>query len=78
MFGLPDALGALQAGLLGLLPGKPMSLDNFRSLELDSVCIDDGLGRLGIQPTSLRAIAPGYLGEGRNPPLVSTPAGSPS
>ena len=32
MVGLPDALGWLQAALLGLLPGKPMSLDNFRQL----------------------------------------------
>ena len=74
--GLPDALGWLQAALLGLLPGKPMSLDNFRSLALDSVCSDDGLGRLGIAATSLRTIAPGYLGHGHGLPLESTPAGS--
>jgi len=73
--GLPDALGWLQAAVLGLLPGKPMSLDNFRSLALDSVCSDDGLGRLGIHATSLREIAPGYLGNGHGHPLESTPAG---
>jgi NADH dehydrogenase len=76
--GLPDPLGWLQAAALGLLPGKPMSLDNFRSLELDSVCTHDGLGQLGIQPTSLRSVAHAYLGDGRNPPLTSTPAGSPA
>jgi NADH dehydrogenase len=59
---LPDAVGVLQAALLGLLPGKPLSLDNFRSLKLDSVCEHSGLSRLGIVPTSLRTIAPGYLG----------------
>jgi len=74
VLGLPDALGWLQAGALGLLPGKPMSLDNFRSLALDSVCRDDGLGRLGIRPTSMRAIAPRYLGDGRDAALVSTTA----
>ncbi|HXQ31512.1 MAG TPA: complex I NDUFA9 subunit family protein [Steroidobacteraceae bacterium] len=60
--GLPDALGWLQALVLDFVPGKPMSLDNFRSLELDSVCSEDGLARLGIVPTSLRAVVPGYLG----------------
>jgi uncharacterized protein YbjT (DUF2867 family) len=72
---LPDALGWLQAAALGLLPGKPLSLDNFRSLALDSVCSDDGLGRLGVAPTPLRAVAPRYLGDGRGAPLESTPAG---
>lgn len=62
VFGLPDALGRLQALLLGYFPGKPLSLDNFNSMGLDSVCRDDGLGRLGITPTALRGIAPTYLG----------------
>jgi NADH dehydrogenase len=73
--GLPDAIGWLQAAILGLLPGKPMSLDNFRSLALDSVCSDDGLGRLGVVATSLRTIAPDYLGHGHGQPLDSIPAG---
>jgi NADH dehydrogenase len=60
---LPRALGRLQA-LIGdyLLPGKPFSLDNFRSLEVASVCAEDGLALLGIKPHSLPAIAPTYLG----------------
>ncbi|HXQ63600.1 MAG TPA: complex I NDUFA9 subunit family protein [Steroidobacteraceae bacterium] len=62
VIGLPDALGWLQALVLDFVPGKPLSLDNFRSLELDSVCSDNGLARLGIAPTSLRAVVPGYLG----------------
>ena len=62
VFALPDALGWLQAALLGLLPGTPMSLDNYRSLGVDSVGTDNGLARLGIVPTSLRAVVPGYLG----------------
>jgi uncharacterized protein YbjT (DUF2867 family) len=61
--GLPDALGWLQAAVLDFVPGKPMSLDNFRSLELDSVCSNDGLARLGMDATSLRGVVPGYLGE---------------
>jgi uncharacterized protein YbjT (DUF2867 family) len=63
--GLPDPIGWLQALVMGFLPGKPLSLDNFRSLELDSVCTESGLARLRIAPSSLRAIVPGYLGSTR-------------
>ena len=65
VIGLPAPAGWLQAWLMGFVPGKPLSLDNFRSLKLDSVCSEDGLARLGILPVSLRSIVPGYLGEGR-------------
>lgn len=59
---LPDALGRLQAALLGMLPGKPFSLDNFRSLTVDSVCTQNGLGRFGITPRHLMGVLPFYLG----------------
>jgi len=58
----PDALGRLQAALLGLLPGKPLSLDNFRSLSVDSLCTRNGLQRLGIRPRPMMAVLPFYLG----------------
>ena len=58
----PDALGRLQAALLGLLPGKPLSLDNFRSLSVDSHCTRNGLERLGIRPRPMMAVLPFYLG----------------
>ena len=63
VFGLPDALGALQASLLEWLPGKPLSLDNFRSLGVPSTSDRDGLAELGIERTPLAAIAPTYLGD---------------
>ena len=59
---LPDALGRLQAAILGLLPGKPLSLDNFRSLTVDSVCAENGCARLGISPRHMMAVLPYYLG----------------
>jgi uncharacterized protein YbjT (DUF2867 family) len=62
ILGLPNALGWLQAALLGLMPGKPFSLDNFRSLSVDSVCKQDGLARLGITPHHMMAVLPFYLG----------------
>lgn len=59
---LPDALGFLQAALLGLIPGKPFSLDNFRSLGIDSLCTQDGLAQLGITPRHMMGVLPFYLG----------------
>jgi NADH dehydrogenase len=58
---LPDALARLQGVVMGLLPGKPFSLDNFRSLTLDSVCREDGCAALGIAPRTMLAEIPRYL-----------------
>jgi NADH dehydrogenase len=60
---LPEPLGRMQAWVGEyLLPGKPISLDNFASLGVASLCSDDGLRRLGIEARALTAIAPTYLG----------------
>jgi NADH dehydrogenase len=59
---VPDFLALLQALVMGLLPGKPFSLDNFRSLRVDSVCREDGCAALGIRPRGMSAIVPTYLG----------------
>ena len=57
---LPNVLARLQAGILGTLPKPPMSPDNLRSLQVDSVT--DGLHDFpGWQPQSLEAVAPTYL-----------------
>lgn len=72
---LPRWAAWLQAALMEWLPGKPFSLDNYRSLQLDSVCRDgdDGLAFFGIMPTPLEAVAPGYLA----PPAAARRAVSP-
>ena len=62
---LPMALGKLQALAMELLPGAPlMSRDNLDSTLLPNVASGQlpGLEALGITPTALGAIAPGYLG----------------
>ncbi|MDH3282771.1 MAG: complex I NDUFA9 subunit family protein, partial [Gammaproteobacteria bacterium] len=59
--GLPDGLSYLQAAALEFAPGKPFSLDNYRSLQVDSVCEKGFPEVFGITPTSLEEIAPGYL-----------------
>lgn len=51
---LSDRLGRLQAEIGEHLPGKPISRDNLRSLQLDSVTDDNGLPKLGIAPTDVR------------------------
>lgn len=62
---LGASLSALQANILEFVPGKPFSRDNLRSMKEDSVCQqNDGLVELGIEPTPMRAIVPGYLGGG--------------
>jgi hypothetical protein len=58
---LPDAIARLQGVVMGLLPGKPFSLDNFRSLTLDSVCRENGCAALGIRPRPMLAELPDYL-----------------
>jgi len=59
--GLGTGLSRLQARLLGFLPGKPFSMDNYYSLQKDSICTDNALPTLGITPTPIAAVVPGYL-----------------
>ncbi len=62
---LPDALGRVQALVGDVLPGKPISSDNYQSLKLDSVGTRDGLAELGIEPTPIAAIVPTVLAGNR-------------
>ncbi|MDE2277248.1 MAG: complex I NDUFA9 subunit family protein [Burkholderiales bacterium] len=62
---LPLALGRVQALLMELAPGEPlMSRDNLDSMRVPNVATGTlpGLAALGITPTALEAVAPGYLG----------------
>ncbi len=59
---LGDGLSHLQARVLEYAPGKPFSLDNYYSLQKDSVCTGADLQGLGITPTALEAVVPLYLG----------------
>ncbi len=65
VIGLPDGLSRWQARILSLVPGKPFTMDNYLSLKTPSVCADNGLCALGIEPADLEAIVPGWL-EGRS------------
>lgn len=59
---LGNSLSVLQAQVLQLLPGKLFTMDNYRSLQVDSVCDGDDLAVLGVQASGLEAIVPTYLG----------------
>jgi NADH dehydrogenase len=62
---IPDALGRLQARLMGLMPGEPlMSPDNLDSMSVPNVATGrlPGLADLGIAAADLKAVVPGYLG----------------
>ena len=60
--GLRGPLGRLQAWVGEyLLPGKPFSRDNYRSLTVASVCRENGFAAFGIDPKHLHAIAGSYL-----------------
>ncbi|MET4730853.1 uncharacterized protein YbjT (DUF2867 family) [Lysobacter enzymogenes] len=58
---LPDALGKLQAEIGEHLPGKPISRDNWRSLQTDSTSVENGLLKLGIEPTPVLSRLPEIL-----------------
>ncbi|MBX3594927.1 complex I NDUFA9 subunit family protein [Sphingomonas sp.] len=60
VFDLPDPAGAALA-TLGFLPGAPITWDQWLLLQQDNVAQGDGLAALGIQPTPLGAVAPGWL-----------------
>jgi uncharacterized protein YbjT (DUF2867 family) len=60
---IPDFLARLQGVVMELIPGKPFTLDNFRSLTVDSVCKHDGCGALGLQPAHMSSVIPGYLAD---------------
>jgi NADH dehydrogenase len=57
VIGLPDSLGRLQALTLESLPGRLMSRDNFDSMSIDNVASGPMAPELGVQPTSLAAVA---------------------
>lgn len=60
---MPALLARVQAWIADyLIPGKPFSLDNLRSLSVASVCSENGFAALGIEPTPLHAIVPSYVG----------------
>lgn len=61
VIGLPDSLAAIQARVFERVPGKPFSVDNYKSLGVDSISEQNGLRELGIEPRSMESIVPRLL-----------------
>jgi NADH dehydrogenase len=57
--GLPDRLSYFQAWMLEHLPGKLMTRDNYRSMQVPNTC--DAPFPFNLQPQALEAVAPAYL-----------------
>ncbi|MEP2990876.1 MAG: complex I NDUFA9 subunit family protein [Parasphingorhabdus sp.] len=53
----------LAAKILAMLPGSPISTDQYKMLAVDNIVANktEGLDDLGVSPTSLAAVAPGWL-----------------
>ena len=64
---VPFAIMEWNAAVLGLAPEPPLTRDQVRLLRTDNVAEHDlpGLADLGITPTAVAAILPGYLGRYR-------------
>ena len=64
---VPFFVGEIQAAFLGLMPKPLLTRDQLLSLRADNVVTDGALtlADLGVQPTSLEAIVPTYLGRHR-------------
>lgn len=59
---LGDRAAQWQARVFEHLPGKPFTMDNFRSLQIDSVCTENnGLQQLDIAPVDIEVEVPAYL-----------------
>ena len=63
VLGLGNGLSSLQATLLGLLPTKPFSRDNYNSLQVDSICDEEFPAIFNTIPKSVEAIMPKYLAQ---------------
>jgi len=65
VIGCSDRVSRLQASIMGRLPGKPYSMDNYLSSTVDNISDHDGLAELGIEAVPLETVAPTYLAGGR-------------
>ncbi len=66
---LPAAIAKFEAAFLQLLPKPLMTVDQVKLLQRDNVVAEDAnsLADLGIQPTPMAAILPGYMFRYRRP-----------
>ncbi len=61
IFNADDTLTQVMVFAMECLPGKLMSMDNVRSMKIDSVCGSGCVFPFGIAPQALEAVAPAWL-----------------
>lgn len=61
VLGLPAGLSYLQAWFLEHAPGRLMTRDNYRSMQVPNVCPAGCAFPFGLEPQPLEAVAPAYL-----------------
>ena len=61
VIGLPKPLSAAMAMLMGMVPGKPMSWDNYLSLQTDNISSRNDFSYFHIEPKSIEVVVPYYL-----------------
>lgn len=61
VIGLGDGASRLMATVLGMVPGSPMTTDNYLSMQIDSVCDRSDTGAI-ICSNALESIVPYYVG----------------
>jgi NADH dehydrogenase len=61
IIGLPGPMSAMMAATMNLVPGKPLSWDNYLSLKTDNVSDSDDFSYFGIEPRSIDLVVPYYL-----------------
>lgn len=58
---LNDFLSRMQAAVMQFAPGKPFTLDNYRSLQVESTCDVPFPSLFGITPAAFEAVVPAYI-----------------
>lgn len=61
VIGLPRPLSAAMALVMNLVPGKPLSWDNYKSLQTDNVSSKNDFAYFHIVPRSIDLVVPDYL-----------------
>jgi len=59
--GLPDWASAALASVMEWVPGKPFSVDNYKSLQTDNTARRNDFARFGIDPRAIDTVVPDYL-----------------
>lgn len=62
---LSDAMSRLQAKIFEHMPGQPFTMDNYLSMQVDSVCHCNGLDELAITPHSVEGVMPQLFAGGQ-------------